>query len=58
MAEEMDFVHDSVLDILIPEVSGLDIEDALHLEGVTRSELQLGLIGSIPQRKLLFFGRY
>lgn len=47
------FVEDSILDILIPEASQLDIEDALSS---TDTADESALIPTIPQRNVLFFG--
>ncbi|KAL9123004.1 MAG: hypothetical protein Q9187_000442 [Circinaria calcarea] len=46
------FVEDSVMDILIPEASQLDIEDALSS---TDTADESALIPTIPQRNVLFF---
>lgn len=46
-------MEDSILDILIPEASQLDIEEALSS---TDTADESALIPTIPQRNLLFFG--
>ena len=49
------FVEESILDILIPEASELNIEEALR--SANGDIDQSALIPTIPQRKLLFFGK-
>ena len=47
----------SVLDIVIPEASELDIEDALRSSSTTNDDSNTAtIISSITQRQLLFFG--
>ena len=48
------FVEESILDILIPEASQLDIEEALRSTDADVDHS--ALIPTIPQRKLLYFG--
>ena len=50
------FVEESIVDILIPEASDLDIEEAL---GIAYSERESDgpVLSSIPQRDVLFFGK-
>ena len=50
------FAEDSLLDILIPEASDLDIEEALASSSPSTEADDSALITSIPQRTVLFFG--
>ena len=52
------FAEDSLLDFLIPEASGIDIEDALSSSEAAREVDDTALITSIAQRSLLFFGTH
>ena len=53
---DAEFAKNSVLDILIPETTDLDIEEALSSIDETRESDDTALISSIPQRSLLYFG--
>lgn len=55
-SNDNEFAKSSVLDILIPESSNLDIEEALGSTESAREADDLALITTIPQRSLLFFG--
>lgn len=50
-----DFARKSVLDILVPEVTDLDIEEGLNSSDSVQNEEEAGLISSIRQRSVLFF---
>ena len=50
------FVEESVLDIIIPEASQLDIEEALSSPDDAREADAASLIPLIRQRDVLFFG--
>ncbi|MCJ1284750.1 hypothetical protein MMC26_004086 [Xylographa opegraphella] len=50
-----EFAETSVVDVLIPEASSVDIEEALASSETTRDEDDTALITSVPQRSLLFF---
>ena len=54
---DAEFARTSVLDILIPEVTDLDIEEALSSVEETSQSDESALISAIPQRSLLYFGR-
>ena len=50
------FVDESILDIIIPETSQLDIEEALSSPDDAREADAASLIPLIRQRDVLFFG--
>ena len=54
-----DFVGNSVLDILVPQDSGVEIEELLNLAGrqVYGGLNNCSLVASIPQREVLYFGK-
>ena len=54
--DSAEFAETSVVDVLIPEASSVDIEEALASSEVARYEDDSALITSVPQRSLLFFG--
>ena len=51
------FAKNSVVDILIPEASSVDIEDTLGTSEAIRDLDDTTLVTSIAQRTLLFFGK-
>ena len=51
------FVQDSLLDILVPEATGLNIEEALQIAAESPREGDSSLTSAIPQRNLLYFGK-
>ena len=51
-----EFVEQSIVDILIPQASDLDIEEALAT-AYSEKELDAPVLSSIPQRDVLFFGK-
>ncbi|MCJ1400170.1 hypothetical protein MMC11_003374 [Xylographa trunciseda] len=53
--DSAEFAQNSVVDVLIPEASSVDIEEALASSGTARYEDDSALITSLPQRSLLFF---
>ena len=54
---DTDFAEKSVLEILVPEGSKLDIETALNTAvGNLETDDESTLISAIPQRSLLYFG--
>ena len=56
-SQEMErFVDESVLDIIIPEASQLDIEEALSSPDAANEADAASLIPLIRQRDVLFFG--
>ena len=50
-----DFVGNSIVDVLVPETSDIDIEEVLGSSTIEVDE-RSALITSIPQRSILFFG--
>ncbi|MCJ1475964.1 hypothetical protein MMC13_004628 [Lambiella insularis] len=50
-----EFAENSIVDVLIPEASSVDIEEALAASETARDEDDSALITSITQRNLLFF---
>lgn len=50
------FVEQSIVDILIPQASDLDIEEALAA-AYNEKDLDAPVLSSIPQRDVLFFGK-
>ncbi|MCJ1433996.1 hypothetical protein MMC27_003361 [Xylographa pallens] len=53
--DSAEFAETSVVDVLIPEASSVDIEEALASSVAARYEDDSALITSVPQRSLLFF---
>ncbi len=58
MMSDVNFAQNSVLDILIPQKTDLDIEEALASAETVNDNDDDGLITSIPQRNLLYFGKF
>ena len=54
---DTEFAEKSVLDILVPEASKLNIEEALNTAAESsEADDESSLLSAIPQRGLLFFG--
>ena len=51
------FIAHSILDLIIPEASQLDIEEALSSASANADDDAPASLASIPQRKALYFGR-
>jgi hypothetical protein len=57
-SSDIQFAKGSILDILVPEETDLNIEDALRSSGTVLEAEDVALITSVPQRSLLFFGMF
>ena len=57
LAATQRFITYSILDLIIPEASNLDVEEALSSASTNTDGDALTGLAAIPQRKILFFGR-
>lgn len=54
----LEFVESSILDMIVPAASDLNIEDALSGSVERLDEGNDSPLAAIPQRQALFFGQY
>ena len=51
-----EFAEESVLDILIPEATNIEVEEVLGSLSPRTDDARRSIIDSLPQRDILFFG--